>query len=73
MRLQAQLDSMRWMWTAGSLVCYLDDDLDLLGDLGIPLTGKNTFRALEKQPEVFPNGVWHDYQLEGVNFLRGSW
>lgn len=28
---------------------------------------------MERQPPCFVGGEWHDYQLEGVNFLRHAW
>ena len=31
------------------------------------------FQQLERQPEVMTAGKLHDYQLEGVNWLRDSW
>jgi hypothetical protein len=43
------------------------------GDLGIPMSEKRVFYELPAQPPLFAGGTWHDYQREGINFLRNSW
>ena len=31
------------------------------------------YKPIEVQPGCFKGGTWHDYQVEGINFLRNSW
>ncbi|GAB5030226.1 chd3-type chromatin-remodeling factor pickle-like [Nannochloropsis oceanica] len=31
------------------------------------------YKPISVQPGCFKGGTWHDYQVEGINFLRNSW
>ncbi len=50
-----------------------DDTAAAAGSLATGKTHTGPYKPLETQPACFVGGTWHDYQFEGINFLRNSW
>lgn len=66
---------MLWSFVVVVGMCGIIRLLLLSGDLGLPASAltRQRFHPLSKQPGLFHGGTWHDYQLDGINFLRNAW